>query len=215
MTVIRIPGLVTAASGVQPATVSLIRHDDPAFGHRVDMDVDVSNQLAIGNETFSREIITSSGITQPTGVMRLAYFTARRDLLSANVRTLTGATAAGATPSLYRVALFVVNADGSLTLAAVTANTPALMAVANLAYQTPWTAPYQLTKGIRYAVGVLCVTAFTTGQIVGMTLGNAATEMGVAPFMCGSISSLADIPATVAAAGVTPSVSRIYAVVLP
>ena len=145
--------------------------------------------------------------------MRLVYFTARKSETVSSLRTLSG-TAAGATPTLCRVGLYGVAANGDLTLLASTANTTSLWSAATTRYDTALSASYAVTAGIRYAVGLLCVTGASLPTVY-VNNGGAAAEVGLDPRLCGVVAGLTDLPSSVTAASVGDTAVRPYGVLLP
>ena len=123
---------------------------------------------------------------------------------------LCGGTAAGATPTLIRVGLYEIAADGDGTLVAATANDTSLLAVANTAYEKALSAPYTLRRGQRYAAGLLVVTGATAPTIAGGASFSVATEGAEEPRMNGSIGSQTDLPASFAGGDVGVSGARHY-----
>ncbi len=147
--------------------------------------------------TMPRSAVNSANSTG-TGNLRLTAFTARRNGTSTGVRTLTGSTAAGATPTLARIGLYLINAAGDGTLIASTANDTALFSVANAQYQKNWSTPVDLIAGERYAVGILLVTGAAAPTLVGAS--QVSTAAGIAnldlPWWAGFAGSQADLPAS-------------------
>jgi hypothetical protein len=175
--------------------------------------------LAVGDETYSREIVGNGGAMAPTsGQMRFAYFTARKTEVSTQVRLYSGGTAAGATPTLCRIGIYTVNPDGSLTLIAATANDTTLFATANTAYTRSWQTPFNKVAGQRYAVSPLVVTAATMptffGEALG-ALGQMTAEANFDPKLGSTAGSLSDLPASLSAGVLSANAQRLYAVVLP
>lgn len=171
------------------------------------------DQLAVGHAAMARGDVSSSSASCPSGTLRLSYFTAVRNETVTQVRTLTGGTAAAATPTLCRVGLFKVEANNDLTLVASTANDTTLWAATSTRYLTPFSVPYTLQKGTRYAVGILCVSAVATPTFMGnnVMLGAEAFEE---PKMNANFAT-ADLPATIPNGSLTAVATRLYSVVLP
>jgi hypothetical protein len=173
------------------------------------------NLYAAGEEVYARTRINSTAVTCGTGSLRLTYFTARRSETITQAKVRTGATAAGATPTIIRIGLWTTDATGALlALVASTPNDTTLLAATATAYTKAFSASYAKVLGQRYALGLLVVTAAAAPQLLGRIELDAA-EAGVAPRLCGAVAGQTDLPATVAAGSVTDSVNNIYAVVLP
>ncbi len=172
------------------------------------------SSLFSGEAVFSREEIASSGVGVGTGSLRLTYFTAGKTETISQVRLHTGSTAAGATPTICRIAVYLVDdATQNLTLVASTANDTTLFSVATNEYVKAFSAPFTKYKGNRYAIGVLVVTAFTLPNFCGQNSIPAA-ETSKAPRITG-YSAQADIVASITDASLTAGASRIYFALLP
>lgn len=174
-----------------------------------------ASRLATGEETLPREDITTGQIGMNSGTMKIAHFTARKSETTTQVRVWCGGTAAGATPTLVRIGLYEIAADGSGVLVASTPNDTALLASSNTAYTKSWSSSYEKKAGRRYAVGILVVTGATAPTVAGDS-SSFSDEMIELPVMNAAVTGLADLPATTAAAGSLSTTSgRPYAVVLP
>lgn len=175
------------------------------------------NLLTTGEETLSREMADSTAVSSSTsGSLRLTYFTARKSETITQVRLYSGGTAAGATPTLCRIGLYTVAANGSLTaLVASTTNDTALFAAANTAYTKSWSSSYAKVAGQRYALGVLVVSGAAMPTFLGRVLGSAAEASTIAPILSASVSGQSDLPASVALGSLGTSGNRIYAALLP
>lgn len=176
--------------------------------------VDAYNTLTSGQETMPRSAVSSNATSQGTGLHRLTYFTAITGFLSSQVRLFSGGTAAAATPTLARVGLYTVAANGDGTLVASTPNDTALFASTNTAYTKSWSTPYTLVKGQRYALGVLVVTAATAPSLTGQAF-QVGTLPGAAPRITGGLTGQADLLSSFLGATVGDSSARNYGVILP
>lgn len=174
------------------------------------------NALTAGQATMLRhEVSTTSALLGTSGWLRLSYFTATKTEQTTKVRIYTGGTAAGATPTLCRLALYDVDpVTGNLTLLAATANDTTLFAATVSAYQRNFTAPAQLVAGRRYAVGVIVVSAAALPSFAG-SVAISGDAYAIPPRMTGLLSGQTDLPATIAAGLVGQSASFLFAAVLP
>lgn len=169
-----------------------------------------------GEETIHRALNQSNNVSTGSQTLRLVYFTARKSETTTQVRVISGGTAAGATPSLVRVGLYSIAADGAGTLVASTANDTSLLSAQNTAYTKAWSASYAKGAGQRYAVGLLVVTAAAAPTLVGSVGINASSnEFRIAPALAGTIAAQADLPASFVDASVSATPSLFYAAVLP
>ncbi|MFI9824416.1 right-handed parallel beta-helix repeat-containing protein [Streptomyces sp. NPDC052013] len=165
-----------------------------------------------GQETLPRwAAVHSTNITMSSGVLRLAYFTAKRSGTVTALRINSGSTVAGATPSLVRMGLYAVDSAGALTLMSATSSDTNLFGVALTSYSRSLAAPQQLIAGQRYAIGVIVVTSAAAPTIVGALTATAA-ENAVSPQLCASLTGQSDLPASLAAGAVAATQSLIYAV---
>lgn len=184
---------------------------DPSGGTTPIRYPDSYNLLTIGQATFPRSFATTA-VAPGSGNMRLTYFTAWKTETSVSVRMVAGSTPAVA-PTLSRVGLYTVAANGDGTLVASFANDTAFLSAASTTYTKAWTTPYAVVKGQRLALGQLMV-AGTTSTVLGATVSNAA-EAAEAPRMTGTVGGQADLPASFLSASVTAGGVRPYAVLLP
>lgn len=172
------------------------------------------NLVTSGEATLPRNI-SIGNVTMTSGFLRLAYFTARKSETINNVRIGTTGTAAGATPTLVRVGLYTVDGSGNLTLVASTANDTTLLAATNTAYTKALSAGYAKVAGVRYAVGVLVVTAAAAPTIMGLASSGATSEFGLTPRVTGSVSGQTDLPSSVAVGSIADTTNFPYIVVTP
>lgn len=174
--------------------------------------------LTAGDETMSRGLVFANNLTTASGSMRITYFTARKTETTTQVRTFSGSTAAGATPTLCRVGLYLVDAsDNGTSLVASIASDTALWATGSTAYTRSWSSSYAKIAGQRYALAQLIVTGAATPTWPGPTVLAAGiqTDINATPRLCGTLASQTDLPASFTAAALTSSVNRYYGVVLP
>jgi hypothetical protein len=151
----------------------------------------------VGEFVPDRSLFVSPGTLQPSsGSLLLSYFTAR---LTETVTTLTvntAATAAAATPTLCRMAVFSVAANGDLTQVGITPNDTTLFAAAGTAYPKNLSASFVKIAGQRYALAMLIVTAAASPSFIGMQW-NATAGVGAwilaAPTIVGRVTSQTDI----------------------
>lgn len=155
--------------------------------------------------TLPRMLVNSNAVAlSASQSLQLVYFRAARTELVTNVITATGGTAAGATPTLCRVGIYSVN-DSTGDLGALLASTPndtTLWAGTATNYTKALSVQWQKTAGIRYAVGLLCVTGAALPSFVGASAGsnsgNFRAEMAAlgGPRLTASVASQADLPAS-------------------
>lgn len=176
----------------------------------------VGNLLTTGQATIARDLVQSAAVGSTAGTLRLTYFTARRSETVTQVRVWSGSTAAAATPTLVRIGLYSVAANGDVTLVASTASDTALFAATHTSYTKAFSASYDLVKGQRYAVGILVVTGAAAPTYHGATVfPGSGAEATAAPRLAASVGSQTDLPASVVSGSLSNSGNRIYSVLLP
>lgn len=170
----------------------------------------------VGQYTFPRQFAIHS-IAVTSGQPRVAYLTARRTETVANVRAYSGGTAAAATPTLQRLGVYSIAADGALTLLAATTNdTATLFRTASTGYTKALAAPVNLVAGTRYAIVSLVVTTAATPTVVGLAPAIPVADAAAAPPLSHvGPTGLTDLPATITAAQLGQSTNRMLAGLLP
>lgn len=167
---------------------------DAARGESWTLD---SETLATGEIMPVRALIGATNVSLATGRMGLHFFTAKRTEAITTITAATGATAAGATPTICRYGVFSVAANGDITLIASTVNDTTLFAASNTEYPKALSSTWNKVAGARYAIGALVVTAATmpsfTGVVWPSSAGITAANKRL-PMNWGRIDSLADLP---------------------
>lgn len=181
----------------------------PAMGDELMGDIQNA-----GISAFSR-MLTNSSLAPTTQQLVLSYFKAPKNAPAVQQRYYC-TTAAGATPSLVRFALFSVDANGDLTRIAITPNDTALFSAANAAATKAYSAAAAVIAGQLYAAGRLIVSAAAFPPIIcnggQPTVGELI--MGTAPRLSGVIAAQADIAASYTAAQVANYNRREYCEIL-
>lgn len=175
---------------------------------------DAYSRLVTGQGTMPRTEAIST-VTYASGTVRLSHFTAIKSETSTQVTTVSGSTAAAATPTLCRVGLYSIAANGDGTLVASIANDTTLWATINTAYTRSWSVPYAMVAGQRYAIAAMVVSAAATPTMLGSSGLNLPSVYAAAPRMCGLIPAQADLPASFLDSGLTATTTRLYATILP
>jgi len=168
--------------------------------------------LTVGEETVPRGLLSVGSSPLGNQTLRLVFFTARKTETT-QVRLISGSTAAGPTPTLARVGLYLIADSGDGTLVASTINDTSLFAATATIYTRSWAASYAKVVGQRYALGVLFVTTAVVPTIGGTPVLNVA-ELAVAPRITGSIGSQTDLPSSFVAATPVASVNYFYGVIV-
>lgn len=173
---------------------------DTTTGALLISGADPVDALASGESTLSR-LLAGGTMTMTSQTLRLTLFTARKTEVITKAKWFASTTAAGATPTLVRYGIYTEDADGGLTLVASTVNDTAIFAAPNTGYQKTLSASFTKTAGLRYACGVLVVTAATAPTVNGITSVPALLTAG-SPRLAVTLTGQADLPSSVAAATV-------------
>jgi hypothetical protein len=168
--------------------------------------------VTLGSSVISvlprENVATSSTFTSQ--LIRATNFTAQRSMTVTGIACWTAGTAAGATPSLIRYGLWSVDSNDDLTLVASTTHDATLLASTNTRYPKALTTAYAITKGSRYSVGLLVVTAATAPVVATVTPLVSTAFGGASPRMGWEKSGQADLPNTLTAANQTTTVAQPY-----
>lgn len=169
--------------------------------------LDRGHSLPNATETMSRVSI-SGNFNLTAGQLTFAYFTPRINRTLATVKTYTAA----ATPTamtLVRIGLYSADpSTGDLTLIASTANDTTLFAAASTAYARALTVATGVTKGSRYAWGLLQVGGATPPKLYGqITVGAVNSDL---PIIAAAVASQTDLPSTVTAASLTSTTGMAF-----
>jgi hypothetical protein len=176
--------------------------------------------LSSGESVFPRMAINNSNNATSSGVLRLTFWTARKTETCTRVRTITGSTAAGATPTVCRMGIYTVDANGDGTLVASTANDTTLFATQNTAYTKSFSGGnLSKVKGQRYAFGIIVVTGAAAPSFAGCTSADVSPggrlEFAMAPRLAGNVASLSDLPSSFTEASLNAAMSMYYGAVIP
>jgi hypothetical protein len=154
-----------------------------------------------------------------SGTLNLTGFRALNTRGYTQVRIFTGTTAAAATPTLARIGLYSIAADGTATLEAATANDTALFNAANTAFTKTLSSTFNAVAGNNYALGVIVVSGAAVPSFIGVaqstSAGFLASLLGAAPKASSVFAGQTDLPASISNANQTPSALNIQAVLLP
>lgn len=161
--------------------------------------------------TIDRTDITSTPALA-TGLATYTYFTSTVAGTFTKLRSVTGGTAAAATPSLNKMALYSVAANGDMTRKAITAHAATTWDTINTRYDIATVASYTVAVGERLAFAILCVTAGAAPTLLGRTLSGTAVgaEAAVQPRISAQLAGQSDLGATVLDSAVASSVNLFY-----
>lgn len=170
---------------------------------------------AAGQETYSR-LHATGYISSPSQRLRVTFFRARKTETVTKVLTISGNTAAAATPSLCKVGIWSIDEttyDGTLL---GSASDTSMWAATTTEYEVALAASVDLTAGSLYAIATLCVTATTAPTLTGASLSGsmaAACKRGVP--LCAYQSGQSDLPDPLDYSALTASGNALYAEVIP
>lgn len=173
------------------------------YGGATGIDIDRVADVAAATGTVDsveRRAAWTGAVTLIGGTMALTYFNATENLLAGTVITYSS-TVASVAPTLCRIGLYSVAANGDLTLVGSCANDTALWAVINSRYSKALSAPVQMVARSRYAVGILCVAA-TPPALLGKVGATSNTAVWAEPPRIVGQIAAADLPGSVLAANV-------------
>lgn len=162
--------------------------------------------MTAGEEAFPALMAAGSPGSDGSGSLNLTYWRCRKTEAITMLGCATQSTAAAATPSLCRMGLFTVAANGDLTLVASTANDVNMFNGTYSKVEKALTASYTKVAGTEYATGIIVVS----GAALPNFCGSAA-----APQVSGSTgpgrtwrrkaTGLTDLPASLANASLSNS----------
>lgn len=159
-------------------------------------------------QTLPRTLVKTDIAALTQGRVFLAYFIADQDVTINNLTTITGVTAAAATPTLCKMGIYSVDGSGNLTLLAATASDTTLWATASTAYTKALTAGAALTVGSRYAMGWICVTGVAMPSMMGSALPTGVSQ--IAPILAAVSTGQTDMPASITAASLTLGTANMF-----
>lgn len=143
-------------------------------------------------------------IAPGSGTMALVYFTAKRTEAINTLTMYTASTAAAATPTLCRMGIYDVAANGDLTLNSATPNDTALWAAVNTAYPKALSTTFNKVAGRKYATASLIISGAAVPYFQGSFItAFAAIIAGLTPRRVGNLTGQTDLPASVSAGAVT------------
>lgn len=165
--------------------------------------ISAGNFVDVGQFVPARDRWSGTGVGPgSSGVLMLSYFFADHSETISTLTAFSGSTAAGATPTLCRMGLYTVAANGDIALAASTPNDTTLFAAINTAYAKALSVPLAITVGTFYATALLVVTGAAVPTFHGVqhpATGVLNTTSRLSPPFVGRVTGQTDLPASVAA----------------
>lgn len=181
-------------------------------------DALAASVLTTGFSNQKRGLGISSQQVLGSGGVYLTFFRAPKSETVANIKMVSGTTAAGATPTLVKYALFSVAANGDITRIGITASDTGIFAAASTAYTRALLAGAAVVAGSIYASAMLCVTAAAAPSVIstpGVSAGSSGALGLISPKLCGIVLAQADIAASYTNAQITQATPRYYAELTP
>lgn len=160
------------------------------------------SELLTGGEYNTLRQRSYQYATPESGRVYLQAFECRRTEPVSRMRTASGGTAAGATPTLCKLGFYRIETDGSLTLVASTANSTGLWANTWTAYTPNLQASFTKQQGQRYATACLIVSGAAMPYILGGG-NNNPTVLETPPWATYQVAGQTDLPATIAVGSLT------------
>jgi hypothetical protein len=168
-----------------------------------------------GLETTPRNLTTYYPGTS-TSVIFLAFCTARAAATVTKAVTLSGTTAAGATPTSCRVGVYEIDGSGGGTLVASTANTTSLWASTFTKYETALSSSLTLKAGQRYAMGIVIATGAALPTLYGTDTVAGDVGSAYAPRTHAGLSPASgDLPASFVSGDLFASTRTHYVALVP
>jgi hypothetical protein len=153
--------------------------------------------------SLPRFSVINTGNTLPASKsLHLSYFTANQNLSATSVVTNAGTTAA-TSATLSRIGIYSVDGSENLTLiGSIVDDHSNLWTSTFTVYTRSLSATTTITKGSRYAIGLLCVTTGALPSFPGT--GNVGGNVHpFTPRLSGVVTNQNDLPSTVTAGSVT------------
>ncbi len=178
-------------------------------------DIDI---LTNGEASIDRRAPLSGVSYGSSGNMLLTYRKATKTETITKLSMACG-TAAGATPTLIKYAIYSVNeTNGNLTLVASTASDTTVFSASNTGYELTLTTPWSKVAGTTYAYALLVISAQTLPTIVGYnhaSSGAVNNILALSPRMTGVVPGQTDVPASILGGNVSVSNRALWTHAIP
>lgn len=161
--------------------------------------------LTNGFMVSPRGIMTTT-TTMSSGNMNMTGFIAPKTMTCGNLSVYV--SAGGSSMTLYKLALFSLDASGNGTLLAATADQHTSVATGKTTFAL--TAPQAVTAGAPYAVAILGVGGTRPTFVASVSLAAAAMSTVSQPWLYALLSAQADIPASFTFASLSASATGFY-----
>lgn len=170
--------------------------------------------IAPGSQTMRREDVTSTALTQASGELRFSMFMARYNFVATKIMMRTGASSAGATPTLCRYGLYLLSTDATtLTLVGSSASDTSLFAATNTQYSKTLSSPVTMQTSARYGITALFVSGASAPSFTGVSA--QADLFAIPPVMNGVLAGQSDLPASVAISSLGTTSQLFFASIAP
>lgn len=158
----------------------------------------------VSGETVMARRGAGNAVTMTSGVVRLSYFKAVKSETVLRLGTCSTATAAGPTPALCRMGIYLPDPDsGDVTLIASTVNDTDLWASGSTRYWKALSADWDKVAGTWYAFAALCVTGTTAPTLQGFVSNGENAIWADAPVSAMARTGQTDLPSSISFANLT------------
>lgn len=141
-------------------------------------------------------LIANGSVSMTSGTVVLTAFVADKTEPITKISASTWSTAAGATPTLCKMGIYSLAANGDATLVASCANDTTLFNSAFGWFQRSLTSTWNKQEGQRYAAATLVVTGAATPTMHGIS-NLQGTDVTFLPFLSMSRTGQTDLPASI------------------
>lgn len=164
-----------------------------------------SGEVQTGAEANMDRLYINGGsfISNHTQVAIFSYFTAKQNITINNLTAFSGSTAAAATPTTVKFAVYSVDpGTGDLTRLGVTTNDTTVFASTFTGYTRALDVPVDLEEGLTYAYAVLQVSSAAVATLIGVPGVGLHNEFFRAPRLSGIITGQTDLASSYSNASV-------------
>lgn len=155
-----------------------------------------SNEVQTAAEANMNRLNVNGGsyISNTTQVAIFSYFVAKQNITINNLTAFSGSTAAAATPTTVKFAVYSVDAGtGDLTRLGITTNDTAVFASTFTGYTKALGSGVALTQGLTYAYAVLQVSSAAVATLIGCPAVGLQNEFFRAPRLSGIVTGQTDL----------------------
>lgn len=141
-------------------------------------------------------LIANGSVSMTSGTVVLTAFVADKTEAITKISASTWSTAAGATPTLCKMGIYSLAANGDATLVASTASDTSLFNSTFGWFQRSLTSTWNKQEGQRYAAATLVTSGATMPTMHGIS-NLQGTDIAFLPFLAMSRTGQTDLPASI------------------